>query len=210
MTDEKGKMQKLLGEGFSPEEIDEILREDPELAALADRITALFQKARSEPLPSLSSDFTARVMENIQRPSWWHRMGEAFFSWKGLATASACAASFLIGLWLAPQYFRDRNVAPLSIREGLGPNGETVFYVRFTAKSPGAKTVSVAGDFNQWNPLPLRTVNSQEGLFSAELPLRPGTYGYSFLIDDKTWIVDPAAGRFVDDGFGNKNSVINL
>ncbi len=209
-ADEKEKLKGLLGEGFSSEEIDEILREDPSLASSAEEILSLFQKVRSEATPPLSPDFTLRLMERLEAPSLWQRLGQTFFSFRGLATAAACAASFIIGLWLAPQYLRGPKPESFSIREATDAQGQTIYYVRFTAKSPGAHTIAVAGDFNQWTPLPLKPVNVQEGVFSAEVPLRPGAYGYSFVVDDKKWIVDAAATRFVDDGFGNKNSVINL
>lgn len=209
-ADEKEKLKNLLGEEFSSEEIDEILKKDPKLGASAERISVLFKQIRMEKTPALSPDFTVRLMEHIEAPSLWQRLGQSLFSFRALATAAACAASFIVGLWLAPQYLWGPKPEPLSVREAIDAQGQPVYYVRFTAKSPGAHTIAVAGDFNQWNPLPLMQVNAQEGVFSAEVPLRPGTYGYSFVVDDKKWVVDASAPHFVEDGFGNKNSVINL
>ena len=36
------------------------------------------------------------------------------------------------------------------------------------------------------------------------------TYNYNFLLNNKEWAIDPKAELNVDDGYGNKNSVIYI
>src|SRR5262245_5676136 len=152
---ETDKLKNLLGDDYSAEEIETLTREDSLLASSAEDLTALFQKARDEEIPSLSPDFTVRTMARITRPGFFQTLRERYFTFRVLAVASACAFSFLVGIFLAPQFFRSAPPPSLSIREGVGPHQERVYYVRFVTQQPGARTVSVAGDFNQWDELPL-------------------------------------------------------
>ncbi len=78
--------------------------------------------------------------------------------------------------------------------------------VRFVYVAPGAKQVSVVGDFNQWNPtaLPLRRLG--DGTWIIDVPLTPGSYVYAFVVDGSIK-VDPTAPR-ADDGDFGVNSVL--
>ncbi|MEX1188900.1 MAG: glycogen-binding domain-containing protein [Bacteroidia bacterium] len=71
---------------------------------------------------------------------------------------------------------------------------------------PNAESVFLAGDFNDWNPTELAL--SRNGS-KWELPyvLAPGNYQYKFVVDNE-WISDPSAELNVDDGVGNKNSLL--
>jgi hypothetical protein len=44
-------------------------------------------------------------------------------------------------------------------------------------------------------------------MWSVELPLAPGSYTYSFLIDGKEWKADPASPSAVGDDFGIPTSI---
>ena len=83
---------------------------------------------------------------------------------------------------------------------------ETPDGVRFTFASAAAKSVSVAGNFNDWsataNPL------ARSGQFwTAVVTLPPGEHLFMFIVDGK-WIVPPRAEDFASDGFGSKNGVV--
>ena len=91
----------------------------------------------------------------------------------------------------------------------LGPkNVEDGVIFRFY--SPSAKKVSIAGDFNGWdkNKDFMIPDKNNPGYFTLKLSLKEGEYAYKFVIDSKKWVVDKYATKFVDDGFGGKNSVI--
>lgn len=80
--------------------------------------------------------------------------------------------------------------------------------VRFRFTAPGAAKVSVAGDFNAWNPsvLPLR--RSADGrTWEIVVQLAPGRYAYAFVVDGKL-IADPNAPQATDDDFGTPSSVV--
>jgi len=83
---------------------------------------------------------------------------------------------------------------------------ETPDGVRFTFANAAAKTVSVAGNFNEWsataNPL-ARSAN----VWTAVVTLPPGEHLFMFIVDGK-WIVPPIAEDYADDGFGSRNGVV--
>jgi 1,4-alpha-glucan branching enzyme len=79
--------------------------------------------------------------------------------------------------------------------------------VRFTLEAPAATTVSIVGDFNGWNPTSLPMRREADGTWTVEVPLAPGRYAYSFLVDGQL-ARDPAAPQARDDDFGSSNSVV--
>lgn len=82
--------------------------------------------------------------------------------------------------------------------------------VLFQVAAPGAKDVFLAGSFNSWSADGERMSDEDhDGVWGATIPLSPGTYQYKFVIDGN-WKEDVAAPSFVDDGFGGKNSVIEI
>lgn len=206
--DEK-KLRELLGPEFSDDEIAAVLREEPELGEGAELLAARLQGAARGETTGLSADFTARVMERLEAPGLRERRRERWFSFPRLAAATALAAGLAGILYIG--YFREPALGPpLSVREALGPEGQKVYFVRFALRRPGAKQVALAGDFNQWSPAALAPSADAEGVFTVEVPLAEGTYSYAFVVDGKRWVADPAADRWVEDGFGQRNSVINL
>ncbi|MBD3347429.1 MAG: hypothetical protein GF401_20425 [Chitinivibrionales bacterium] len=79
-----------------------------------------------------------------------------------------------------------------------------------TGKFPSAKSVSVAGDFNQWDigNKPLRKGSNGNWIIELELP--PGTYQYQFVVNGNQWHPDPSNPVLIPDGFGGYNSGIEL
>jgi hypothetical protein len=69
-----------------------------------------------------------------------------------------------------------------------------------------AKSVVLAGNFNDWNEAQLRMRKSTDG-WELDYVLGPGNYQYKFIVDGQ-WIVDPSAGAPIDDGNGNQNSFL--
>ncbi|MBK9013797.1 MAG: isoamylase early set domain-containing protein [Saprospiraceae bacterium] len=73
----------------------------------------------------------------------------------------------------------------------------------------GAKEVLLLGDFNQWGkdaPIPMK--NAKDG-FMASMELKPGQeYEFRYLVDNKTWVNDREADKYVSTPFGVENSVV--
>jgi 1,4-alpha-glucan branching enzyme len=81
--------------------------------------------------------------------------------------------------------------------------------ITFKFSEPGAKTVSIVGDFNQWQPGLDMLKSSKSGEFTISLNLKPGRYAYKFLAD-KGWYNDSFAQEYTYDEWGNVNSVITV
>jgi hypothetical protein len=59
---------------------------------------------------------------------------------------------------------------------------------------PAARTVFVAGDFNNWEPWTTRLARRGDR-WVGRVQLAPGAYGYKFVVDDTTWVRDPGNPR---------------
>lgn len=79
----------------------------------------------------------------------------------------------------------------------------------FRLAAPGARSVYLTGTFCGWNPRahPLHP-GEKEGVWEVVIPLGPGTYEYSFLVDGQEFVTPPQAPMYVDDGFGKRNGVL--
>jgi anti-sigma factor RsiW len=118
-----------------------------------------------------------------------------------LATAAAVLVAVL-GFGL-----RTRAPAP----GGETPGGDAAMTVRFRFEAPKAHRVAVAGDFNEWavDRHALEDTDG-DGVWKAVVRLPPGRYAYMFVVDDGQWIADPNARTFRDDGFGQKNAILDM
>ena len=77
----------------------------------------------------------------------------------------------------------------------------------FVFHDDSAESVSVAGNFNAWNPLALQRNGS--GLWSTEILAPPSSrLEYKFIVNGNRWIEDPSNGMKAPDNFGGLNSVI--
>jgi hypothetical protein len=92
----------------------------------------------------------------------------------------------------------------------VSDNGSVV-WMRFVYSASDAESVAVAGDFSQWEPIPLspRTVRGQI-IWTGLVPVGRGEHEYQFVINGETWVTDPLAPIQRDDGFGAQNAVLKL
>jgi hypothetical protein len=74
---------------------------------------------------------------------------------------------------------------------------------RLTIEARDAVRVDVAGDFNEWKPVPAKRAG--DGVWYADLRIAPGQYRYAFRVNGKEWRV-PRGATAVDDGFGGKST----
>lgn len=84
-------------------------------------------------------------------------------------------------------------------------NGRLVFVFHDDA----AASVSVAGDFNDWDQLATPLKRNDSGLWSTEiLVTRKGRLEYKFIVDGRRWLEDPSNGLKTPDNHGGLNSVL--
>ncbi len=87
--------------------------------------------------------------------------------------------------------------------------GASVSKTTFRFYAPEAKEVQLAGDFNDWQPQPLKKPRKSNGFWEASLALKPGQYQYKFVVDGN-WQVDPNHGNTIPNAFGTVNSLIQV
>lgn len=153
-------------------------------------------------LPALRQTVMARIRRERSSP-WiraWRWLAAPQLS--PLAAGAVLAASVALLLLLRP-----RTPTPLA-PETTAAESHTV-PVRLVFLAPQAATVAVTGDFARWDPkgVPLAAPHG-DGIWSVELQLPPGLHHYVFIVDGTQWQPDPNAASQVDDGFGQKNSVL--
>ena len=111
-------------------------------------------------------------------------------------------------------------VSTLQLQSGVQvaePRIEKLFGVRQTSKGllfvqpiNGVAKVSVAGDFNGWNPGGAQFVrNSALGVWQCTLSVNPGRYRYRLIFDGK-WKRDPYNELTETNPYGELNSIIEV
>lgn len=173
----------------------------------------------------------ARAAENPRAS----RAHEGFVAWRqALAVAAVLVLAFVLGRvtvssreqtpeLAAPSAQFSQNHSALNVvgqprteaaslvsGAGTASVGDfRVVHLIYAPQRDDLKSVTVAGSFNGWNAhsLPLQKVGE---VWTTNLVLPPGAYEYMFVEDGKRWVTDPLAPVTRDDGFGNRNAVLQL
>ena len=131
--------------------------------------------------------FNNRVFAEIARNPAPQRSGLA---WVGVALAAG----------LALLAFAISRSAPTGENDG----------VAFSLDVPQATRVNLVGDFNNWDPSATPLAKGPAGSWEVVVPLTPGRYQFTFVIDGNRWVRDPALPQAVGDDFGQPTSVITV
>ena len=137
---------------------------------------------------AIDPELDARVMQEIAlAPSQRRR---ALPLWPLVAAAAVLA----IVLFARPWNRNDTNKSDM---------------LQFVLVAPQAASVSLVGDFNDWDPArsPMQTAH---GVWATVVRLAPGRYRYAFLVNGVEWRADPGAPAAKDDEFGTPNSVVTV
>jgi hypothetical protein len=182
--------------------------DDREIVDEWDRMVASFrQAAPSGGTPPWLEQRVMAEIHSLPEPAPLRRLLAWMVSPAPVRVSPLAAALVAAGVVLAillPQ----RGTAPPDPGAIAGGSVVEVVYVQFVLDAPTARSVAVAGDFTDWQPEFTLDDSDGDGVWSGRIPIRPGVHGYMFLIDDTEWRTDPNAGRYQDDGFGNRNAVL--
>jgi|SRR6266851_2573330 hypothetical protein len=154
---------------------------------------------------TLSRAVSSRVMATVRERT----RSPARRAWRWLVTPRNVEVRFRIRPWLVGPALAAAAALVLVLARPQTPvPSANVVFVRFMLHAPGAKSVTVAGTFNQWdqNAAPLIPAGT-DGVWTTTLALPVGQHQYAFVVDGRRWVADPAAPG-VDDGFGRRNSVV--
>jgi hypothetical protein len=113
------------------------------------------------------------------------------------ALAAGIAAVFALGVLVG------RRIPEPTLAE-RGPRT-----IEFVLRTAADSAVTLVGDFNDWNPRATPLHPGAGGVWTVTVPLHPGRYRYTFIVDG-SWRRDPAAPRALEDDFGTPTSVITV
>lgn len=86
----------------------------------------------------------------------------------------------------------DSNLAGAALRYSAKGN---LHSVHFFCDAPQAEQVSLAGDFNDWNPTATPMARQPDGRWMATLDLTHGYHEYVFFVDGEPMLDPNATGK---------------
>ncbi|MCA9577155.1 MAG: isoamylase early set domain-containing protein [Polyangiales bacterium] len=154
-----------------------------------------------------------RAVEQARPKTLWERYARVL-------TAGVGVAAIAFGGLLLPRVWSRQNASePPETGSTVSEEGtasaedaqDVLVPVRFVLPATGAREVTVAGEFNDWNPSETPLLDEDgDGVFHTTLSLSRGAYAYMFVVDGERWVTDPFADGYRDDGFGNRNAVLRI
>lgn len=210
------------------------IADDPEARSLLQFELQMAQGLAASRAPEPSSEFATNTMEQIEEmgapgPSlqtrlheWWEAAARPLVTIPvrpvhALATLALMVAVAWLAWPLAPSdpapvaSNQERTSLPTQTAAVSSNQQSQTVWTRFVYTDDDADSVAVAGDFSQWQPIPLspHTVNGKT-VWTGLVPVSRGEHEYQFVIDGEKWVTDPLASVKEDDGFGAKNAVLKL
>ncbi|MCP9472549.1 MAG: isoamylase early set domain-containing protein [Nitrospira sp.] len=216
-------IQRFVDHELTPDERVAFLRAvdtDPSLRRQWLTIEMVAAEAARLPRIELSAQFINQLKERTRpKPSFWANLWASvtkprMLRWNmAQAMAAACVVLVAVGslIRLVPERIGDPPTVDGSMQTVSTETApEPKVLVRLVFVQPDARSVSVAGDFNGWNPAQTALRQTDGGIWSVTLLLKPGRYEYMFVVDGTRWIADPLATEEIGDGFGSRNAVLDV
>lgn len=153
--------------------------------------------------PDLATPVMTRV-RTVRRSPWRRALG-----WATAPSIRLSPATGALALAAAVAFALIARPTPEPTDSAPAARTAPAATTRFVFVAPRASNVAVTGDFVAWDPdgVPMRD-EAGNGVWVAEVELRPGLHHYVFIVDGTEWRPDPNATSQVDDGFGQENSVL--
>ncbi|MBR7145764.1 MAG: glycogen-binding domain-containing protein [Lentisphaeria bacterium] len=96
----------------------------------------------------------------------------------------------------------------MAVKKDASDNAVKRRRVVLTADLGPGKNVSIAGNFNDWDPTAKAMLDKNgDGVYRCTLLLKPGKYEYKFVIDG-VWCVDTSNPNFAPNDLGTLNSLL--
>jgi hypothetical protein len=183
-------------------------------------------EALRRPMP-MDPAVDARVMATVHAlPRHRQARGRGWWSWltqsrtvrvSPLGALAAAAAVLIAAVVVVPRLTPNvgsdqvgATVQPPA--DGFAPiAADSTHVVQFVFVAPTARSVSLVGDFNNWemDATPL-AAGPARSVWTVQLRLPNGRHRYAFVVDDSTWAADPAAPPAAGDDFGMPSSVVTV
>lgn len=131
------------------------------------------------------------------------------------AAAAVLVATVVIVPRLSPDAASEQLAAttdPVALTQAAAASSvDSAHVVQFVFVAPTARSVSLVGDFNNWemDATPLEA-GPARSVWTVKLLLPNGRHRYAFVVDDSTWAADPGAPPAAGDDFGMPSSVVTV
>ena len=184
-------------------------------------------EALRRPMP-MDPAVDARVMATVhalprhrQAPArgWWSWLTQSrTVRVSPLGALAAAAAVLIAAVVVVPRLTPTTGSDPVTAvvqppaAERFGSTAsDSTHVVQFVFVAPRARSVSLVGDFNNWemDATPL-AAGPARSVWTVQLRLPNGRHRYAFVVDDSTWAADPAAPPAAGDDFGMPSSVVTV
>jgi len=191
----------------STQQVEEHLKSCPTCQAEYLRLKEMVASLNFLPQVSAPQNLTQNIMAKISQEeiqsSWMGRFKRQIsFPRLSFRLVGAVAAAALVVFFAFTFIFNTPDTSPIC-------SAEVQFSLRISDSK--AHTVAIAGDFNGWDPQANILKDPEgDGIWTGTLKLEPGRYEYMFVMDGEKWFPDPNAFRYVKDGFGNKNAILEI
>lgn len=97
------------------------------------------------------------------------------------------------------------------MKKTFSKTGETCRVTFELAPEHDANSISLLGDFNDWNPETHEMKKRKSGKFSVTVSLSAGSeYRFRYLVDETDWENDHEADKYVPNTFGTTDLVVAL
>jgi 1,4-alpha-glucan branching enzyme len=81
--------------------------------------------------------------------------------------------------------------------------------ITFEFNAPEANNVALMGDFNNWEPVPMKKAKAAKAPFRTKVRVpKEGQFQFRYLINGETWENDEAADAYWANGYDADNSVV--
>jgi len=193
----------------STRQVDEHLKSCPSCSKEYLSLKEVIASLNSLSTQPASADFAQSIMTKISQEeiqiqsSWVDHIKKQISIPKFSFRLAGIAATAVLIVFFAFTFIFNTPDTPLIC------SAEVQFSLKINDNK--AHTVAIAGDFNGWNPQTNVLEDPEgDGIWTGTLNLEPGRYEYMFVMDGEKWFPDPNALRYVKDGFGNKNAILEI
>lgn len=153
----------------------------------------------------------ARPVPPWRRAAWWLEDTAVSARVAGLLVAASLAIGFVLRGTVSrgEDYLAQPGTAGVELRPASNEGDAPAVPVSMVFDLANARSVSVVGDFNGWDPAatPMQRIGGT-GPWSATVLAKPGRHTYAFLVDGTTLVADPLAPKAGNSDFGGDASVL--